>query len=1076
MDARAEADAGLAVWLAVVLGVAVAVAAKGGWGAKSGARNPGVGITKETEAAAGHGATREVNGRVGMRHRHSRRSSSSSRNSYSERNEGKVRRSALSFSTLAKLTNTAPPRIRKRDRMAKMVGIEDEHRTQQRRHKAAAVAAATICHARLYRHERGLPKHSKVVCRTTGNTYMFRSENEQSRTLANLLQKSLPPMSLPTTFHPHLFTLAEVFSHRDLPYERELLRQNIKGYPCVTSVDWLHPEPKAEPEQEHGPERRVQPPVVVFVPGFGGHSQMSLYKQTADELCSNLGVRVAILHDRGEGGVKLESRLVHHKMRVEFLHQLLGVIDERFGSDCLVLGLGFSQGGANIVKHMQHHDRFSGALIVSSSLDYRVGLFSIEASGALGRMYSFALAQRHLKVLKDNAEVFEADDDVQGLSKIKSLSRLDAALAKPFYGHENVLGYHRSFALTHDAERLRKPVVLLHATDDPLYTPDAHVCQREGAQCFEHLVMVEVPQGGAHLSWLEKDFSTLYSNRVAFVVFRHLIDQHRQASGALTLTHDAAGESQLRPAWLELSNGSPATMAPTASSGSGKAESGDNSDAVMVDDRRCRWLHLDESAIKPGGGPVLYWMHRDKRAQDNWALLKAQSMAQALHVPLMVLYCAVPRFIHWNLRHHHFALQGMKEVSGALRKRNISVVVSVNNNPVDFVTSTAKEFGASAVVTDFLPLKPRLAWDEDLVKRADKMSLPVCQVDAHNIVPCWEASQKLEYAARTIRKKIMTQLDQFLLPFPELATMPKPETLHEVKPAKWDEIEAELVKNHGIDQAKVAPVDHMFKPGPQAGEAQLERFLKHRLKKYDTHRNDPTKKATSMMSPYLNMGFVSAQQMIRRAKAFARENKIDSDSIGAFVEESVVRSELTDNFCLHNPHYDSLKGAYGWAGQTLRDHAADKREHVYSFEALAEAKTHDDLWNSAQLQLVQEGKMHGFLRMYWAKKVLEWTESPKQALAFAQELNDKFALDGNDPNGYVGVDWSIMGTHDQGWAERPVFGKIRFMNYKGCKRKFDVDAFVAKYAGDKKRKSFFDKPVTEKSSNKKLKKSKKTAA
>ncbi|CAK9015387.1 unnamed protein product [Durusdinium trenchii] len=153
----------------------------------------------------------------------------------------------------------------------------------------------------------------------------------------------------------------------------------------------------------------------------------------------------------------------------------------------------------------------------------------------------------------------------------------------------------------------------------------------------------------------------------------------------------------------------------------------------------------------------------------------------------------------------------------------------------------------------------------------------------------------------------------------------------------------------------------------------------------------------------------------------------------AFIEESVVRRELSDNFCFYNDKYDSLEGAAAWAQQTLKDHAKDKREHLYTMEELEGGKTHDDLWNASQQQMVQEGKMHGFLRMYWAKKILEWSPSPKEALQRSIELNDRYELDGRDPNGYVGCMWSICGVHDMGWKERPVFGKIRFMNYAGCK-------------------------------------------
>jgi deoxyribodipyrimidine photo-lyase len=226
------------------------------------------------------------------------------------------------------------------------------------------------------------------------------------------------------------------------------------------------------------------------------------------------------------------------------------------------------------------------------------------------------------------------------------------------------------------------------------------------------------------------------------------------------------------------------------------------------------------------------------------------------------------------------------------------------------------------------------------------------------------------------------------------------------------------------------------------------------------------------MSPYFNFGYISVQAAILRVKAAAKENSIPSDAVKSFVEEAVVRRELSDNFCFYNPLYDSLKGASSWAQESLQAHASDKRDYVYSLKDLAQSNTHDDLWNAAQRQLVLEGGQHGFLRMYWCKKVLEWTESPEQALDFGQKLNDRYALDGNDPNGYVGVGWSIMGIHDMGWKERPIFGKIRFMNYNGCKRKFNIPQFVAMYPLKSiKRERESDKNVssTSKTSSKKVK-------
>lgn len=189
-------------------------------------------------------------------------------------------------------------------------------------------------------------------------------------------------------------------------------------------------------------------------------------------------------------------------------------------------------------------------------------------------------------------------------------------------------------------------------------------------------------------------------------------------------------------------------------------------------------------------------------------------------------------------------------------------------------------------------------------------------------------------------------------------------------------------------------------------------------------------------------GQISAQRCILEVKEMQSKY---AKSVEVYIEEALVRRELADNFCYYNANYDSIEGASGWARASLQLHGQDKRPVVFTGEQMEQSRTHDDLWNAAQLQLVTRGKMHGFLRMYWAKKILEWTPSAEAALLLAVHLNDKYSLDGRDPSGYVGCMWSVCGTHDRAWGERDIFGKIRFMNYKGCQRKFDVAAFVRRY-------------------------------
>ena len=222
---------------------------------------------------------------------------------------------------------------------------------------------------------------------------------------------------------------------------------------------------------------------------------------------------------------------------------------------------------------------------------------------------------------------------------------------------------------------------------------------------------------------------------------------------------------------------------------------------------------------------------------------------------------------------------------------------------------------------------------------------------------------------------------------------------------------------------------------------QLGHFLEHKLVGYERDRNDPNIDGQSGLSPYLHFGQISAQRV-------ALEVLKGMKDAGAFLEELIVRKELSDNYCYYNQHYDDMQGFPAWAIKSLAEHEKDRREYLYTQQELEKARTHDDLWNAAQNEMLQTGKMHGYMRMYWAKKILEWTESPAAALRAAIYLNDRYELDGRDANGYAGIAWSLGGLHDRAWKERAIFGKVRYMSYKGAKSKFDVQSYIKKYLGD----------------------------
>ncbi len=435
---------------------------------------------------------------------------------------------------------------------------------------------------------------------------------------------------------------------------------------------------------------------------------------------------------------------------------------------------------------------------------------------------------------------------------------------------------------------------------------------------------------------------------------------------------------------------------------------------------------LKDAPIK--SGQFVYWMQRDQRVNDNWALIYTQNAALESNSTLTVIFCLVPEFQNATIRQYDFMLKGLEEVEKNLRCKNIPFVM-LSGNPAEEIPGFLKKINASFLVTDFNPLGFISNWKKEI---AEKINIPFHEVDAHNIVPCWQASDKQDFAAYTIRPKINKLLDEFLEEFPVVKKQTKSVILNE---NNWSELRKKL----RIDQ-NVKPVD-WIKPGENESHKMLEEFINERFENYHVERNDPVKNNSSHLSPYFHFGQLSPQRA-----ALAVSPLIHSEeSRKAFLEELIIRRELSDNYCFYNPNFDSLEGIHPWAKDTLTKHRKDKREFIYSPDEFENGCTHDELWNAAQMELVTTGKMHGYMRMYWAKKILEWTKTPEDAFNIALYLNDKYELDGRDPNGYVGIAWSIGGVHDRAWTERPVFGKIRYMNYNGCKRKFDVKSYIQKH-------------------------------
>eukprot|EP00978_Attheya_sp_CCMP212_P005716 scaffold12829_cov65-Attheya_sp.AAC.1 len=499
----------------------------------------------------------------------------------------------------------------------------------------------------------------------------------------------------------------------------------------------------------------------------------------------------------------------------------------------------------------------------------------------------------------------------------------------------------------------------------------------------------------------------------------------------------------------------------------------------VAEDLRPSWLNPERTRVltkhttnlaqndkKHEKACIIYWMQRDVRTVDNWALLFAQHLAQTCDVPLKVAYCLPPpppaqtpaNDSHgntlppkvWDMpmteRHGSFLLGGLEIVERELFEKGVTLEVSM---PPDrnTVGSTLKAFAidqkALAVVCDMNPIRHFRSFVEDqAAPLLDASNIPLYQVDAHNIVPVWHASPKREVGARTLRPKINKLLPQFMNHFASFegnAHMANEIKLPPLSKKSWKAFRDYLNLDSSVPHIDWA------QPGHEAAMKQFESFCSVGLKNFDTLRNDPNHATIcSNLSPWINHGHVSFQRLALNVRALKKH----ANGTAAYIEEGVVRRELSDNYVYYmGEDYDELSGAAQWAQDSLELHTSDEREWLYTLDEFERALTHDDLWNAAQLQIVKEGKMHGFLRMYWCKKILEWSESPEVALRTGHYLNDRFALDGNDPNGFVGVGWSIMGIHDMGWKERPIFGKIRFMNYAGCKRKFKLAPFVARYPG-----------------------------
>lgn len=429
---------------------------------------------------------------------------------------------------------------------------------------------------------------------------------------------------------------------------------------------------------------------------------------------------------------------------------------------------------------------------------------------------------------------------------------------------------------------------------------------------------------------------------------------------------------------------------------------------------------------------VLYWMQASQRARCNHALEYAIERANALDQPVLILFGITDNYPEANERHYAFMLEGLACVSRDLRQRGIRFL-AVHQPPHLAAVDLAKH--ASVLVTDRGYLRLQRAWREHV---AENVECEAMQVETDVVVPADVVSRKEEFAARTIRPRIHIHLDQYLTPLSEIPLKRDSLTLKidAKKTLDIENVDATLARLK-IDRSVGRVRDYIG--GSDAADKLFTLFLRRKLADYAELRNEPSRDFVSHMSPYLHFGQVSPLDLALRA----RDAQGPRESKEAFLEELIIRRELSINFVLHNAHYDTYECLPAWARATLRDHAKDRRAYTYTLDEFERSRTHDPYWNAAQTEMVRTGKMHNYMRMYWGKKIIEWSATPEEAFATALHLNNKYELDGRDPNSFAGVAW-CFGKHDRPWTRRNIFGTVRYMNDKGLERKCDIRAYVNK--------------------------------
>ena len=475
---------------------------------------------------------------------------------------------------------------------------------------------------------------------------------------------------------------------------------------------------------------------------------------------------------------------------------------------------------------------------------------------------------------------------------------------------------------------------------------------------------------------------------------------------------------------------------------------------------------VNQHPVIPHGDFVLYWMTAARRVERNFGLQRAVEWALDLKKPIVVLEALRCGYPWASDRIHRFIMDGMIDNRDQLR-----------GSPVLYYPYLERAHGEGkgllralaghtcVIVTDDFPafFLPRM------LEAAGKL-LPIRleAVDSNGILPL-AATDRLFLTAFSFRRFLQNQLKEHLRSVPKKnplarASLPHPPVLPKKLAKRWPPATEKLLHT-STGGLRAFAIDHRVEPSPIRGgakeaSARLTRFLRHRLERYAEEGSHPDSEVTSGLSPYLHFGHISSHEVFARLTRYEKwsprhlTNKATggrsgwwrmSESAERFLDQLITWRELGYNMCSRSRDYAEFDSLPEWAKETLAKHARDPRPHVYSMAELESASTHDPLWNAAQRQLLLEGRIHNYLRMVWGKKILEWSPSPREALAIMVELNDKYALDGRDPNSYSGIFWTL-GRYDRPWApERPIFGKVRYMSSRNTERKLRLREYMRRY-------------------------------